>query len=77
MNEKAAAQLQKVAPVDPLQRAVDRCRKVADTYNHDAYNHAADDLCSLLPNYKSHTIDSDASGYYINVRMYFPNKKHR
>ena len=76
-REKAAQKLREVEPYDPFKRAVDRCQRVADTYDHDAYQSAAGDLCSLLPNYKSHTIDSDASGYYVNVRLYFPNKKHR
>lgn len=63
--------------VDPLARAFVRANKVAEGKDRDAYQYVAQELASLIPNYLSHTVETSESGYYIDVRLYFPDKKHR
>lgn len=62
---------------NPLLRAFDHARRAADATDRDGYHRAAEEIVLNLPNVISHTVETDDSGFYLNVRFHFKNKRHR
>lgn len=77
MTTEQPTQQQKNIIQNPLLRAFDRARRASDATDRDGYHSASEEIVANLPNVISHTVETDDSGFYLNVRFHFKNKRHR
>ena len=68
---------QQMKAQNPLLQAFDKARRASDATDRDGYQRASEDIVANLPNVISHTIATDDSGFYLDVRFHFKNKRHR